>query len=100
MLGTLELKNAEKAGVIGTTVTGQMQEEGLIIRGIGEAICFCPNDIPLSAGLLPVRYFQSIKWPSIFSKQEVNNAIATARPIWAFDLARWLSSEPGRKLLL
>jgi 4-aminobutyrate---pyruvate transaminase len=42
LIGALELKPWDKPGVGATTVAEKMQDMGLIIRGIGEAICFCP----------------------------------------------------------
>ncbi|MQY49303.1 aminotransferase class III-fold pyridoxal phosphate-dependent enzyme [Rhizobiales bacterium RZME27] len=59
LLGALELKPAEKAGVMGTKVADRMQEEGLIIRGIVDAICFCP--------------------PMIITEEQINDMFAVAR---------------------
>ena len=42
LIGAVELKPWDKVGAAGTAVSNRMQEEGLIIRGIGDAICFCP----------------------------------------------------------
>jgi 4-aminobutyrate--pyruvate transaminase len=42
LIGALELKPWDKPGLGATTAAEKMQDMGLIIRGIGEAICFCP----------------------------------------------------------
>lgn len=42
LIGAVELRPWDKVGAAGTAVANRMQDEGLIIRGIGDAICFCP----------------------------------------------------------
>ena len=42
LIGAVELKPWDKVGAAGMAVADRMQAEGLIIRGIGDSICFCP----------------------------------------------------------
>jgi 4-aminobutyrate--pyruvate transaminase len=42
LIGALELKPWANAGDAAAAVAATLQEEGVITRGIGEAICFCP----------------------------------------------------------
>ena len=44
LLGALELnpRDGEPSGAAALAVAAAMQEEGVIIRAIGEAVCFCP----------------------------------------------------------
>lgn len=42
LIGALELIPWEKPGLGATTVAEKMQDMGLIARGIGDALCFCP----------------------------------------------------------
>lgn len=59
LIGAVELKPSDKAGAMATAVAERMQEEGLIIRGIGEALCFCP--------------------PLIITEEQITEMIAIAR---------------------
>lgn len=42
LIGAVELKGWDKPGAAGAAVSERMQQEGLIIRGIGDSLCFCP----------------------------------------------------------
>lgn len=42
LIGAIELKGWDKPGQAGAAVADRMQAEGLIIRGIGDALCYCP----------------------------------------------------------
>lgn len=42
LIGAVELKGWDKPGQAGMAVAERMQAEGLIIRGIGDSLCFCP----------------------------------------------------------
>lgn len=42
LIGAIELKTWDKAGQAGMALGERLQENGLIIRAIGDSICYCP----------------------------------------------------------
>lgn len=42
LLGAIQLKPWDKPNVAGITVANKAQDAGLIVRGIADALCFCP----------------------------------------------------------